>query len=235
MTSKKYIEKSKQVNPEKSYVIKDAVQLLKSCLWAKFDETVDLAIKLGVDLKKIGGSVRGTLVLPFGTGKEKKVAAITSDALVKDAEKAGACAAGSNDLIEKIKNGFFDFDVLLATPDMMPQIGKLGRVLGSKGLMPNPKSGTVTPDIVQAIKEFKKGKIEFKAEKGGVIHIAIGKASFDENKIYENLIAVLKAIYAVKPSGIKGEFMKSFSISSTMGPGIKLDKEQIKEMLEAGK
>ncbi len=196
--------------------------LLPETKRAKFDETVDLALKLGVDTTK-NPSVRGTVVLPAGSGKTKRVAVITKPERVKEAEEAGAAVAGSTDLIEKIKGGFLDFDVVIASPDMMGEVGKLGKLLGTKGLMPNPKSGTVTPDISKAVSEFKGGKVEFKMDKGGAVHLGIGKVSFAAEALHGNLRAAVAAIHAAKPGGLKGAFIKSVTLSTTMGPGIKID------------
>ena len=200
----------------------EAFQLIKQSARAKFDETVDMAMKLGVDIKK-NPSVRGTVALPAGSGKTKKVAVITKPDRVEEALSAGADVAGAGDLIEKIKGGFFGFDVLIATPDMMADVGKLGKTLGTKGLMPNPKSGTVTPEVAKAVKEFKGGKVEFKMDKGGALHMALGKVSFSLDALQQNFKAALSAINHVKPSGLKGVFIQSITVSSTMGPGIKID------------
>jgi large subunit ribosomal protein L1 len=212
----------------------EAVKKVKESAWAKFDESVDLAVKLGFDLKKAGGSLRGTLVMPAGMGKEKKVAVIAKGDKITEAEKAGAEVVGSTDLVEKIQAGFLGFDVLIATPDMMGVVGRLGKLLGTKGLMPNPKTGTVTFDVAQTVKEFKAGKTEFKADKNGVVHLLVGKVSFGEEKLRDNLLAALRAIYKAKPSGgIKGVFFKSLYLSSTMGPSVKLDVNEALETVGA--
>jgi large subunit ribosomal protein L1 len=222
MNNKKYNEKLKLVDREKLYAPTDALALLPKTARAKFDESVDLAVKLGVDTVK-NPSVRGTVALPAGSGRTKKVAVITKPDRVKEALDAGAVEAGAADLIEKIKGGFLGFDVLIASPDMMPEVGKLGKILGTKGLMPNPKSGTVTPEIGKAVKEFQGGKVEFKMDKGGVVHLGIGKVSFKGEALHGNLTAVLSALNHVKPSGLKGAYIKSVTVSTTMGPGIKID------------
>ncbi|MDD5594311.1 MAG: 50S ribosomal protein L1 [Candidatus Margulisbacteria bacterium] len=222
---KTYREKLKLVDREKLYSPADALALLPKTTRAKFDESVDLAVKLGVDTVK-NPSVRGTVALPAGSGKARRVAVITRPDRVKEAEEAGAVAAGGADMIEKIKGGFLGFDVLIASPDMMPEVGKLGKILGTKGLMPNPKSGTVTPEIGKAVREFQGGKVEFKMDKGGVVHLGIGKASFKPEALHQNLTAVLSALNHVKPSGLKGAYIKSITLSSTMGPGIKVDPGQ---------
>lgn len=212
----------------KLYSPEEGIELVKKNARAKFDETVDLAMKLGVDVKK-NPSVRGTVSLPAGSGKTRRVAVITKPERIKEAEEAGAEVAGSTDLIEKIKNGFMDFDVLIATPDMMGEVGKLGKILGTKGLMPNPKSGTVTPEVGKAVKEFKGGKVEFKMDKGGALHMVLGKVSFPPEALKQNFKAVVAAINQVKPSGLKGAFIQSVTISSTMGPGVKIDPRQVLE------
>ncbi len=222
MVNKKYKEISKLVDRAKLYSPADAIALLPKTTRAKFDESVDLAVKLGVDTVK-NPSIRGTVALPGGSGKTKKVAVITRAEHAKEALDAGAVAAGAADLIEKIKGGFLGFDVLIATPDMMPEVGKLGKILGTKGLMPNPKTGTVTPDFAKAVKEFQGGKVEFRMDKGGVVHLGIGKASFKSEALHQNLQAVLSALNGAKPSGLKGVYIKSITVSTTMGPGIKID------------
>jgi len=219
------------LDKEKFYAPAEAIALLPETKKAKFDETIDLAIKLGVDTTK-NPSVRGTVVLPAGSGKTKRVAVITKPDRVKEAEEAGAAIAGSADLIEKIKGGFFDFDVVIASPDMMAEVGKLGKILGTKGLMPNPKSGTVTPEIAKAVAEFKGGKVEFKMDKGGVVHFGIGKVSFAADALHKNFKAAVSAVSHAKPSGVKGVFMKSVTLSTTMGPGIKVDPRLAVEEVE---
>lgn len=227
--SKKYSEKAKIVESGKLYNLDEAIDLVKKTAWASFEESVDMAVKLGYTPKK-GQTIRGTVDLPGGTGRTVKVAVLTSGGKQKEAEDAGADIVGADDLIEKIKNGFLGFDVLLATPDMMPKVGKLGKILGTKGLMPNPKSGTVTPEISKAVKEFKAGKIEFKADKGGVIHLLIGKVKFDKEKILQNFMKAWGAVIKSKPSAAKGnQYIKSVSLSSTMGPGIKVNLRAVEE------
>jgi large subunit ribosomal protein L1 len=218
---KKFKEKEKLVDKEKFYAPAEAMQLLKQAAPAKFDESVDLAMKLGVDPKK--SSVRGTVMLPGGSGKTKKVAVITKADKFKEAEEAGADLVGGDDLVEKIKNGFLDFDILIVTPDMMGSVGRLGKILGPKGLMPNPKSGTVTADIGKTVKEFKGGKVEFKMDKSAALHMILGKASFEPGALEKNFQAALAAVLQVKPSGLKGNYVQSITVSSSMGPGIKID------------
>lgn len=231
MSGKKFTEKKKIVDSNKKYTLLEAVGLVKQAAWAKFDETVDLAIKLGVNTTK-NPSIRGAVSLPSGSGKSKKIAVITSPGGVKEAEKAGAAVVGSEDLVEKIKGGFLDFDVLIASPDMMGSVGKLGRVLGPKGLMPNPKTGTVTEDVAKAVAEFKGGKVEFKMDKGGAVHMVIGKVSFAPEALAKNFRTALEAINRQKPSGLKGIYIKSITLSSTMGPGVKLDLRKTLEEVE---
>jgi large subunit ribosomal protein L1 len=221
--SKKYEEKNQLVDSNKYYKPEEALTLLKDTAWAKFTESVDLAVKLNVDIKKGQTSVRGTVDLPHGSGKKVRVAVITKGEAAAEAEAAGAQVVGAEDLVDKISKGFLDFDVLLATPDMMSLVGKLGKILGSKGLMPNPKSGTVTQDIGKAVKAFQTGKIEFRMDKGGVVHLLLGKANFLPEHLLANFRAVMEAVKHQKPSGTKGAFFKSATLSTTMGPGIRLD------------
>jgi len=220
---KKYLEKAKLVEVGKRYLPGDAVSLVKKTSLTKFDGTVNLSIKLGIDPKRSDQQARGTVSLPGGTGKKTKVIVIAKGDKVKEAEGAGADLAGSEDIIEKISKGWTDFDVAIATPDIMSAVGKLGKVLGQKGLMPNPKTGTVTFDVGRAVKEFKAGKVEYKTDKTGVIHVPIGKVSFSEDKISSNLTSVLEVVSKAKPSSVKGNFIKSVTLSATMGPAVKVD------------
>ena len=205
------------------YSIDEAVKLIKSMDSAKFDETVDISFNLGVDPKHSDQLVRGTVSLPNGTGKDVKVLVVSKGEKLKEAENAGADFFGSDEILEKIKSGWLDFDVLVATPDMMAALGKLGRFLGPRGLMPNPKSGTVTNDIEKAVKELKAGKIQFRTEKTGIIHAGVGKVNFKEVALIENIKALTKELNRLKPSSTKGIYMKKINISSSMGPGIKVD------------
>lgn len=230
---KKYKEKAQLVPKDKLFNPDEAIKLVKQTARAKFDETVDLSVKTGLILKKGAPTIRGTLVLPGGGGKSKKVAVLAKAEKITEAEKAGADIVGSDDLTEKISKGFVDFDVLIATPDMMGSVAKLGKVLGKRGLMPNPKSGTVTFEIAKTIAEYKSGKTEFKADKAGVINMGIGKISFDEGKIRSNLEAAFEAIFKTKPSGAKGEVFKTITLSATMGPGVKIDAKKIQQRFEA--
>lgn len=201
----------------------DAVKFIKKNATAKFDETIEIALNLGIDSKQSDQNVRGMCALPNGTGKTIRVAVFAKGAKAEEAKKAGADIVGDEDLAAKIQKGEVDFDRCIATPDMMPLVGKLGQVLGPKGLMPNPKLGTVTMDVTGAVKGAKGGSVEFRAEKGGIVHVGVGKASFDEKKIVENIRALYDAVMKAKPSGTKGNYMKKASLSSTMGPGVKLE------------
>lgn len=207
----------------KKYSLKEAIAILKKAPKAKFDESVDLAIKLDIDPKQSDQMVRGTVVLPHGTGKTKKVAVFCKGEAQHRAKESGADHVGAEDLIEKVSKGFMDFDVAVATPDMMRELSKLGKVLGPKGLMPNPKAGTVTEDVAKAIKEVKAGKVEFKMDKISNINIAVGKISFDENAIYNNAFTLIEAVQHARPATLKGNYIRSIAISTTMGPGVKLD------------
>ena len=219
--SKRYQNGLKQIE-EREYSLDDAVDLLKKTATAKFDETIELAIHLGVDPRHADQVVRGTVALPHGLGKEIRVAAIASSAKVDEARKAGADFAGYEDLIQKIQGGWLDFDVLVATPDVMKDLGKLGKVLGPRGLMPNPKSGTVSMDIGNAVKEIKAGKIDFRVDKFAIIHTSVGKASFEPKKLHDNIKTLLQTIIRLKPASSKGAYLRSISLSSTMGPGIRM-------------
>ncbi|MFS0675090.1 50S ribosomal protein L1 [Ornithinibacillus sp. 179-J 7C1 HS] len=220
---KRYQEATKLIDRSKSYDINEAVALLKETAKAKFDETVEVAFRLGVDPKKADQQIRGAMVLPNGTGKTQRVLVFAKGDKVKEAEAAGADYVGDQDLINKINQGWFEFDVIVATPDMMAEVGKLGRVLGPKGLMPNPKTGTVTFEVEKAIKEIKAGKVEYRVDKQSNIHVPIGKISFDNQKLVENFEALVETIVKVKPQAAKGVYMKNVAITSTMGPGIRVD------------
>ncbi len=221
--SKRHRKNVELVDKTKSYVLTEAVGLLKKAAPAKFNETVELHIKLGVDPKKADQQVRGTVSLPHGTGKTLKVAVLAKGEKIKEAEAAGADFAGDTDLIEKIAGGFLDFDVLVATPDIMRETGKLGKVLGPKGLMPNPKAGTVTPNVAQAVKEIKAGKIEYRVDDQGICHAGVGKIKFEEKQILENAQALIRTLVSVKPASAKGTYLISAHLTSSMGPGIKVD------------
>jgi large subunit ribosomal protein L1 len=220
---KKYAEALKLVDQEAQYEPLEAVTSVKKASSAKFDETVEVAVRLGVDPKKQDQAVRGVVVLPHGTGKSKRVLVFAKGDKAKEAEAAGADFVGDAELINKIQQGWFDFDVCVATPDMMGEVGKLGRLLGGKGLMPNPKAGTVTLDVTKAVQEIKAGKIEYRLDKAGQIHAPIGKVSFDEEKLAENLSSLIEALVRSKPAAAKGVYLKSAAVSSTMGPSVKLN------------
>jgi len=207
----------------KEYKLDEAVKLVKELSFAKFDESIEISINLGVDPRQADQNIRITTGLPFGTGKSVKVLVITSGPKEKEAQEAGADYVGYSEYLDKIKAGWADVDKIVATPDAMADLGKLGKILGPKGLMPNPKSGTVTMDVANAVKELKAGKIELRVDKTGIIHAACGKISFDEKALYENIEAVINTIKKAKPSSVKGKYMKKVTISSTMGPGIKID------------
>ncbi len=208
----------------RTYVLADAVPLLQRAKYAKFDETVDLTMRLGVDPKHADQMVRGTVVLPHGLGKSKVVAVIASGDKVREAQAAGAEFFGGEELVEKIqKEGWTAFDALIATPDMMKSVGRLGKVLGPRGLMPNPKTGTVTTDVVSAIREIKAGKVEFRTDKTALVHVPVGKLSFDPQKLVDNAMTIISSVVKAKPSAAKGKYIKGITLSSTMGPGIQLD------------
>lgn len=221
--SKRLKEVHKLVDQNKVYSLKEAITLLKKCPKPKFDESVDISLKTGVDPKKSDQQVRGTVSLPHGTGKKIRVVVISKGEHIKLAKDAGADEAGGDELIEKIKEGWVDFDSLIVTPDMMREVGKLGKVLGPRGLMPTPKAGTVTTDVAKAVKEIKAGKVEFKVDKSGVINNMVGKISFDDQSIVENVEALLQAIVRAKPPTAKGIYLKALHLSSTMGPGLKIE------------
>ncbi|MFA4835533.1 MAG: 50S ribosomal protein L1 [Dehalococcoidia bacterium] len=230
---KKYQEAAKLVESDKLYVPKEAVALAKKAAFAKFDETVELHFRLGVDPRQADQQVRGVASLPHGLGKQVRVLVFTQGEGERVAREAGADYVGADDLVKQIEGGWMEFDVAIATPDVMPKISKLGKIIGRRGLMPNPKSGTVVNpgDLPRAISEVRKGRVEFKLDKTALIHLPIGKASFSEDKLVENLSSVVEAIAGAKPSGAKGQFIRSVSIVTAMGPGIKLD---IRPILEGG-
>ena len=220
---KKYVKAAAERDSSKQYMLGDAVSLVQKIAFAKFDETVEVSMKLGVDPRHADQMVRGTVVLPNGLGKSKRVAVIASGEKVKEAQDAGAEEVGGEDIVEKIAGGWMDFDAVVATPDLMRSVGKLGKVLGPRGLMPNPKTGTVTFDVAKAVKEIKAGKVEFRVDKTGIIHAPVGKVRFDEKNLTENAKALIDAVMRAKPASSKGKYVKSISISSTMGPGIWVD------------
>ena len=225
---KKYVEASKKIEKNKSYQLEEAVKLAKETSITKFDSSVELAVKLNIDTKKADQQMRGSLVLPNGNGKTKKILVLAKGAAAEAAKKAGAEFVGEADMIEKIeKEQWFDFDVIIATPDMMPQLGKIGKVLGPKGLMPNPKTGTVTPTPEKAVEDVKKGMVEYRADQYGNIHVMVGKVSFDEKKLVENVQFVLNTLVKAKPATVKGKYITNISLSTTMGPGIHVDQDSI--------
>jgi large subunit ribosomal protein L1 len=224
---RKFAAARAQIAVDRTYSIEDAVPLVQKVKFAKFDETVELSLKLGVDPKHADQMVRGTVVLPHGLGKSKRVAAIAGGEKQKEAQEAGADVVGGDDLVEKIQGGFMDFDAVVATPDMMRSVGKLGKVLGPRGLMPNPKTGTVSVDIAKAIKEIKAGKVEFRVDKTGIIHAPVGKASFATDNLVANTHALVESIVKAKPAAAKGKYLKSVTLSSTMGPGVRIDTTHI--------
>lgn len=231
MHGKRFNKAAEKVDKAKLYKLPEAIEVLKSLDKVKFDESVDLSFNLGIDTKQSDQMVRGTVSLPHGTGKQVRVCVLAKDAnLLEDAKNAGADHMGADDVIEKIKGGWIDFDVVIATPDMMKDLSKLGKVLGPKGLMPSPKAGTVTQDVGRTVKEVKKGKIEYKVDKNGNLHVAIGKLSFDKEKLSENGMTVIEAVIKAKPASVKGIFIKKCVVSSTMSPGLKVD---LREMLAA--
>ena len=223
---KKYVESAKLVERSKLYEVDEALALVCQTAKAKFDETIELHVRLGVDGRHADQQVRGAIVLPNGTGKKVRVAAIAKGDAAKAAEEAGAVIVGDEDLIAKIADGFMDFDVLVTTPDMMGKVGRLGKVLGPRGLMPNPKAGTVTPDTGRAVREAMAGKIEYRLAKQNIIHVPVGKASFGAEKLAQNLNAVMDAIVKAKPAAAKGKYVKSAVVAATMGPGVKLNSQR---------
>jgi large subunit ribosomal protein L1 len=225
--SKRFRAVAQAINPKKEYTIDEAVALVKQGANAKFRESVDVAVRLGVDPKKADQAVRGTVSLPHGVGKEVRVLVLAKPPRDEEAKAAGADYAGLAEYIQKIQAGWADIDVIVATPDVMGEVGKLGKVLGPRGLMPNPKSGTVTADVAKAVKEVKAGKIEFRVDKAGILHAPVGKADFEAKQLSDNIHAFLNAVIRLKPSTAKGTYVKSICVSSTMGPGVRVDRNQL--------
>lgn len=220
---KRYQEAVKLIDPSKKYQVKEAIEILKETAKANFDETVEAAFRLGVNPKKADEQIRGAMVLPHGTGKTQRVLVFAKGDKVKEAEAAGADYVGDEELIKKISEGWFDFDIIVATPDMMAEVGKLGRVLGPKGLMPNPRTGTVTFEVEKAVNDIKAGQVEYRVDSDSNLHVPIGKISFDNEKLIENFEALIRTIIGAKPQASKGTYMRNAAITSTMGPGIKID------------
>ncbi|MBP8718675.1 MAG: 50S ribosomal protein L1 [Candidatus Atribacteria bacterium] len=231
---KKYLESFKKYDRKKLYTIEEAIKLVKELSWANFSETIEVAIRLGIDTRRSEEQVRGAVELPYGTGKKNKVLVFAEGEKAKEAEEAGADFVGGEELAEKIQNGWTDFDAVIATPDMMKVVGKLGRILGPRGLMPNPKLGSVTFDIKNAVLSTKKGKVEYRADRFGIVHAIIGKINFSDEQLIENFYALLDAILKAKPPSSKGRYLLSVAISSTMGPGVKLDPMKILTRAEKG-
>ena len=228
---KKYQEAKAKVDRTKKYSFEEAVKLALETAYAKFDESVDVAVNLGVDPRQADQMIRGSVVLPHGTGKSPRVAVFAKGEKAKEAEEAGADVVGAEDLIKKIQEGWLEFDKAVATPDMMPLVGRIGKILGPRGLMPNAKTGTVTFDVAKAVKEIKGGKVDFRVDKGGVIHAPVGRVSFGPEKILENLAAFFETLLRLKPASAKGQYIKGITISTTMGPGIKVDPADVQNLL----
>ncbi|MBD7907541.1 50S ribosomal protein L1 [Sporosarcina gallistercoris] len=224
---KKFVEAAKLVDRTTAYDLTEAIELAKKTSTTNFDATVEVAFRLGIDTRKNDQQIRGAVVLPNGTGKTQRVLVFAKGEKLKEAEAAGADFAGDAEYITKIQQGWFDFDVIVATPDMMGEVGKIGRVLGPKGLMPNPKTGTVTFDVTKAVQEIKAGKVEYRADKAGIIHAPIGKVSFDNEKLAENLTTVFEVIQKAKPAAAKGTYMKSVNLTTTMGPAVKINPSSV--------
>lgn len=232
LKSKKHKEAKAKVDRSVLYPMEEAINLVKDAAYAKFDETVELSVRLGIDPRKADQAVRGAVVLPNGLGKQVRVLVFAKGEKAQEATEAGADYVGADDLVEKIKAGWFEFDAAIATPDMMGVVGKIGKLLGPRGLMPNPKVGTVTPDIGRAVKEAKSGKVEYRAEKNGIIHSPVGKVSFSPDSLRENILTLLEALVKAKPSTSKGTYMKKIFICSTMGPGIPVDVLAVQALLK---
>ena len=232
MVSKRYDASAAKIAPDKPYSLDEAIGVLKAMPGAKFDESVDLSFRLGVDPKHADQMVRGAVVLPHGIGKTVRVAVFAKGEKEREAREAGADLVGAEDLVEKIQGGFMDFDSTVATPDLMGQVGRLGKVLGPRGLMPNPKLGTVTFDVGRAVREIKAGKVEFRVDKAGNVHVPVGKKSFAEPNLVANTLALLEAIVRAKPSAAKGQYLRSVTVSSTMGPGIHLDVQRVANLFK---
>jgi len=229
---RKFTAAQAQIARDRTYTIEEAIPLVQKVKYAKFDETVELSLRLGVDPKHADQMVRGTVVLPHGLGKSKRVLVIAAGEKQKEAEQAGADVVGGEEMVEKISGGFMDFDAVVATPDMMRAVGRLGKVLGPRGLMPNPKTGTVTIDIARAVKEIKAGKVEFRVDKTGIIHAPVGKTSFAAESLIANTHALVDSIVRAKPSAAKGKYLRTVTLSSTMGPGVRIDTTHVDQLVK---
>lgn len=229
---KNYVNSLEKVDRNRLYTLEEAIALMKETSWVKFDETVDMAVRLGIDPRHSDQVVRGAVVLPYGTGRSAKVVVFAKGEKEKEARDAGADYVGAEDLADRISNGWMDFDRVVATPDVMGIVGKLGKILGPRGLMPNPKVGTVTFDVGKAVREIKLGKVEYRVDKTAIVHVPVGKLSFDTRKLYENAVAVMESIIKAKPASSKGRYLKTITISSTMGPGIKIDPVAVGNLFE---
>ena len=232
MAGKKYKDAATLVDRDQVYGLEEAMSLAKKTARAKFDESVDLAVNLGVDPKKADQMVRGTVVLPHGTGKTVRILVFAKGEKEKEARDAGADHVGAEDFAEKIQKGWLEFDSVVATPDIMGVVGRLGKILGPRGMMPNPKTGTVTFDVAKTVKEIRAGKVEYRVEKGGIVHVPVGKVSFDESKLAENATAVMEAILKAKPASSKGKYLQRMAVSTTMGPGIRINTAQVEKLKE---
>lgn len=230
---KKYRNSAEGLDSEKVYELEEAVEFVQKAKYAKFDESVDIAVKLGVDPRHADQMVRSSVLLPHGTGKEVKVLVFAKGEKEAEAKEAGADYVGSDELIEKIKDGWFDFDKTVATPDMMGEVGKIGRMLGPRNLMPNAKLGTVTFDVGRVVEEIKKGKVDFRVDKAGIVHAAVGKSSFAQDQLVENIVAFVDKLIQLKPSSSKGIYLRNISISTTMGPGVKVDPLQVRSLMKS--
>lgn len=226
---KKYIAAREALGQEGPRELDQALQSLRKAAFAKFDETVEISLRLGVNPKHADQMVRGTVVLPHGTGKSKRVLVLAAGEKIKEAETAGADTVGGPELVEKIQGGWLEFDAVIATPDMMREVGKLGRVLGPRGMMPNPKTGTVTFDVAHAVQEIKAGKVEFRVDKTAIIHVPVGKLSFEDTKLHENTLALVQAVLRAKPAAAKGKYLISVHLASTMGPGVQVDPASVEQ------
>jgi large subunit ribosomal protein L1 len=225
--AKHYVKASERIDPARSYAVEEAVGLARDVAWAKFDETVDLSVRLGVNPKYADQMVRGAVLLPHGTGKAVRVLVFAKGEKEREAREAGADLVGAEDLVEKIQGGWLEFDTAVATPDLMGQVGRLGKILGPRRLMPNPKVGTVTFDVARAVRELKAGKVEFKVDKAGNIHVPVGRKSFPVERLIENTTAVLEALVKAKPAAAKGQYLRSITVSTTMGPGVPVDVQRV--------